>query len=367
MRSKLSLALGLALLWSGELAAQNEGSQLLPLPDEPTSRVGTRGANFLSIGVGARGTAMAGAVTAMTEGVTSLYWNTAATATLEGFSAGFSYSQLWGNSGIEHFFVGATIPFLNGALGVSVIQLSSGDIPRTRETLPSGEDPVFGSTFEWSASSVSLHYARLITDRLAFGGALKFISEGIPDARADYVGGDVSVRFETGLWGTTLAGSLSNLGTRGKIEGTLIEDRVGPDVEAFPTQRVLPLFRKTTKLDLPTIFRFGLRTDVTGTGTALLGTDPRHKLLSSLEIADGVDSDLQTGIALEYVYGDRLFLRAGKRWTNENRAEREFADGLAAGFGVRLPVLGRHMAFDYAYRDAGALDNVQVFSVEFGF
>lgn len=367
MQSKLSLALGLALLWGGEAVAQNEGSGLLPSPDEPASRVGTRGANFLSIGVGARGVAMSGAVTAITEGVTSLYWNTAATARLEDFSVGFSYSELWGNSGIEHYFVGATTPFLNGSLGVSLIQLSSGDIPRTREALPSGEDPVFGTTFEWSASSVGLHYAKLITDRLAIGGALKFVSEGIPDARASYVGGDVGVLFETGLWGTTLGATLANVGTRGRMEGTLIEDRVGPEVEAFPSQRVLSFFRKTTKLDLPTVFHFGIRTDLTGSATALLATDPRHKILSSLEIADGVDSDLQTGIALEYGYADRLFLRLGKRWLNENQSERDFADGLAAGFGVRLPMLDRHVAFDYAYRDGGALDQVQVISVEFGF
>jgi hypothetical protein len=40
--------------------------------------------------------------------------------------------------------------------------------------------------------------------------------------------------------------------------------------------------------------------------------------------------------------------------------------GLAGGFGLRLPVKGRSIRFDYSYEAAGALQNIQIFSFEVG-
>ena len=40
--------------------------------------------------------------------------------------------------------------------------------------------------------------------------------------------------------------------------------------------------------------------------------------------------------------------------------------GLTGGFGLRLPVLGRNVRFDYSYETAGALQNIQIFSFEVG-
>jgi hypothetical protein len=53
------LAAAAFLSWTGALHAQ--GEVIVPSPDDRTSRVGTRGANFLHIGVGARPQALAGA------------------------------------------------------------------------------------------------------------------------------------------------------------------------------------------------------------------------------------------------------------------------------------------------------------------
>ena len=39
---------------------------------------------------------------------------------------------------------------------------------------------------------------------------------------------------------------------------------------------------------------------------------------------------------------------------------------MSGGFGLRLPVLGRNVRFDYSYETAGALKNIQIFSFEVG-
>src|SRR5687768_4673982 len=100
-------ALGLLLgAPSGLVHAKGAGTVLLPVPENPTSRVATRGANFLEIGIGARGLAMAGAYTSISEGVTALYWNPAGAAELEGPAAAFSLANLYGDAGITHTFAG---------------------------------------------------------------------------------------------------------------------------------------------------------------------------------------------------------------------------------------------------------------------
>ncbi len=65
-----------------------------------------------------------------------------------------------------------------------------------------------------------------------------------------------------------------------------------------------------------------------------------------------------------------LFVRGGKRFYNDDRDIGEDSSimyGLSGGFGVRLPIAGRGLRFDYAYTALGdQLQNIQVFSLEFG-
>ena len=62
--------------WASPTLAQGPGG-LTPEPDDPPTRQGTRGANFLHLGIGARGNAMAGAVGTTIEGPTAWVWNAA--------------------------------------------------------------------------------------------------------------------------------------------------------------------------------------------------------------------------------------------------------------------------------------------------
>lgn len=369
MSPKTSSHAAAAILWcalASPLLGQGSGTVLLPVPENPTTRVGTRGANFLELGVGARGIALAGGYTSLAEGVTALYWNPAGAAELEGPAAAFSLADLYGDAGITHTFVGGVLPLGSvGVFGIALTQLTSGDMQRTTEAFPDGGDPTFGGSFTYSGQAAGLYFARRLTDRLGLGVGLKFATEGIDNARANYVGIDIGTKFRTGLYGTHIAASLSNLGSSGKFQGSAIERFSSNTFRPGNTQ----IQFNTTEMQMPTMFRFSLRSDVMGPSDALLSANAQHNLQAVVEATDGIDTDVQITLAAQYAFRDLVFLRAGKRFVNEKETDfRGAGFGASLGGGVKLPMGGsRRLSFDYAYTEMNELKNVQVFSVEFGF
>lgn len=349
--------------------AQNVGDGFEPEPDQSTTRVGTRGANFLEIPVGARASALGASGAALIRGPEAMAWNIAAVAEAETFGIGWSYTELFAEADITHQFAGIVLPLSpESAVGASVVILDSGDITRTTERFPEGGDPTFGDTFDWSGIAGSFGYARRITDRLSVGGALKFVSEGISEAKANWIGGDIGALFRTGLLGVTIGGTVQNIGGEARFSGPAIERSVGAGSDVFPTSDNVSVQFDTRELLLPTTFRFSAVFDVTGTSEAWFpeaGLDHNIKVVA--DFFDAIDTPLEPSLGVEYSFRDYAFARVGKRFLNEDRADfREFMDGFAFGGGIRVPVLGRYLGLDYSYTDFGILENIQTFSIQLG-
>jgi hypothetical protein len=358
-------ALALSLGAAGAAFAQNEGTTERGGPEVPVTRVGTRGAAFLGIPIGARANALAGAGSVVTQGIEGLFYNPAAAAEIESLSAGLHYMEVYRGTGIEQFFVGAAFPLLGGTFGVTVNSLTSGDIPRTTETTPSGENVGVGPVFDWTSNAVALHYGRRITDRLIMGAAFKYITEGIQGARAEWPAADVGLRFVTGLYGTTIGGSILNIGGESRMRGNLITANVTAAQEVFETERQVAGELQTHAAALPTAFQFGVAVDLTGAPHALFSTDPRHRASVLLELRDAMDTDMQPTLAVEYGFNEFAFVRVGNRWFNENFANREFMDGFSYGLGLRVPAFGRQFELDYGYARLGVLNDRHVVSFQF--
>ena len=352
-----------------QTAGPGIGTPLVPGAASSNSRVGTRGANFLEIGLGARAVGMAGAYAALAEGLPALYWNLAGTADAQGVAGGLNYAQLYGSSGLDFMWGGAVMPIGAGVIGLQVGQLTSGDIDRTSFDYPDGGDPVGGNTFDYTSTMAAVSYARRLTDRLAFGLGVKYASEGIQAAKATYIGADVGLKFRTGLYGTTLGASLANVGSSGNFEGQAVQ------TNTFNTfiPGLVRVDYTTQDMEMPTIFRFSIMTDVIGGPEALASQNAN---LGSLRVvgdfANAIDTDLQFAIGAEYGWRNLLFLRLGKRWLNENLSgdvgdNDAFSRGMSLGGGLRLPFAGRHVGFDYAWQGAGELPSNNHFSFEFGF
>jgi hypothetical protein len=347
--------------------AQGPGG-ILPTPQDEPTRQGTRGANFLHIGIGARGGAMAGAIGSTVSGPTAWYWNPAGAATSEAFSVVAGYQSLYGDLGLNQSYVAASLPLIGGVVGVSLNTLSSGDIKRTTEANPFGER-LGGSTFTWNSTVAGLGYARRLTDRLTIGGQLKYISEGIPDASTSWVAADVGTQFSTGLYGLVIGGAIRNVGGTSRASGALIQRVIQTtDGSQLIEARRVDLFTQNT--EIPVVFQFSLGSELLGSSNAMFGgAGGRNALSAEFSLTDGTDIATQYAIGLEYAFRNTIFLRGGKRFYNDDRdigVDNATAVGLAGGFGIRFPVLGRGVKFDYSYQGAGALQNVQIFSFEVG-
>ena len=355
-----------ATLISGVAEAQLGGTYIQPTRGTPITRVATRGAAFLSLGVGARALGLAGVFAATANDLSSMYWNVAGLAEVQSPTAFLSQERLYGNSGLKNNYLALAIPALGGTAGVSLTNFSSGQIGRTSEAWPEGNDPAAGSFVEWSAMNVGVHYARMFTDRLAFGVTGKYATEGIQFANADYIGVDAGLRFRTGLYGSTIGASIANLGGTGKMSGPAIQRRFPANRDPlFPTQRTLEGEISPGTYQMPTMLRFAVQTDVFGSAEALLGaaTGP-HRLTTFADINDAVDTDLMPGLAAEYAFRSRFFVRVGTRFLNDERGTPAGGSSLGAGFA--LPIGSRRFLLDYAFRHNGELESNHVFSFQLG-
>ncbi|MBX9929647.1 MAG: PorV/PorQ family protein [Gemmatimonadaceae bacterium] len=360
------LAGAAVLTFSTEALAQ--GTFIVPGAADRSSRVGTRGANYLQIPIGGRANALGGSVTVQSAGAEALFWNPANIALSEGISTTLSYMSMYGSgSGISNIGAGAVIPVGQGALGLSLRSFRSGQIERTTENAPTGNDPVFPGTFQYTGISMALHYARNITDRLSAAGGFRFAREGIDFANTNFFGLDVSTRFRTGLYGVSLAAAISNIGGSGRWQGPGVERYITePRYNGNGTGIDIPVQLNTRDVQMPTSFRLGILSDLYGDAEALFGASKVHAIQAELDFYDAIDTDLQPSVGIEYTYKKNLHLRGGKRWFNEQRANRQTASGYSFGGGVRFPFLGRSMSLDYAYVLMGDLNSNQVISFDFG-
>ena len=360
----LSLLLGSPL--RAPLRAQGPGG-LLPTPQDTPNRQGTRGANFLHIGIGARGGAMGGSVGSTVTGPTAWYWNPAGAATAEGFELVAGRQNLYGSLGLGQTYAATSIPLLGGVVGLSLNTLSSGNMLRTTEQNPFGER-LGGSLFQWTSTALSAGYAKRITDRLSVGGQVKYINEGITDVSTNWVAFDIGTQFNTGLYGLMLGGAIQNVGGQSRASGALITRFISTsDGSQLRENRRVEFYTRET--EIPVEFRLSVGSDLLGSSNSIFGgADGKHTLKAELSLSDATDYATQYGLGAEYGFRNLAFVRAGKRFYNDDRwiGGSEATYGLAGGFGLRLPVKGRAVKFDYSYQNAGALQNIQIFSFEVG-
>ena len=364
--STLVLSTALGAIAARPAGAQLGGAIILPTENEDVSRVGTRGAAFLSLGVGARPLALAGAYSATASDLSAMYWNVAGIGDVQQATGFVSHEQLFGNSGLTNTYAAAAIPLFGGALGLSFTSFQSGEIERTTEAWPEGNDPTFGAVVNWTATSIGVHYARPLTDRLVVGATAKRADEGIEFARASYYAADVGIRFRSGLAGSTLGISIANLGSTGRLRGPAVTRRVPRTNDPqFPTGRPIDIELRTNAMQLPTTLRIGVQTELTGTPEAVLGGQSDHRVTLFTDVTDAVDTKTMPAVAAEYGYKGRFFVRGGGRFVNESRVEgSDFNFSAGAGFQLRFGE--RRLLVDYAYRRMGDLNNNQVFSFQFG-
>ena len=318
----------------------------LPAMVTGQTKVGTSAANFLQIGVGARGAALGEAAVSNGNDISSIYWNPALMANVPKNQAYFNHIAWFADIDLNY---GAALLNLGnlGNFAVSFYSLNTDQMKVTTEIYPEGT----GELFTVQDIMVGISYGRSLTDRFNIGGTVKMIRSTIWNTSASAFAFDVGLTYQTPFKPLNLGMSISNFGTEMRMLGTDTAVRYDPDPLVNGNNDGIVADQHTRSWDLPILFRFGLAYDV-------LVTNNQSIMIAS-DVLYPSSNDNYVNAGIEYGLLGKYFLRAGYRQLFLNEAE----GGLTFGAGVNI--LNFHV--DYALSDRGRLNSVQYFSLGIDF
>ncbi len=296
------------------------------------AKVGTVGAQFLKIGVGARAAGMAGAFEGVSDDITAIFWNPSGLAKLENLSVFLSHTSYLADIGCEALAVAKNFEDI-GVFGFSLFYLGSGDIERTTVQNPDGGIGSF-STEHWYAG---LTYARRLTDKFSFGANVKFVRERLDFETSTAWATDLGVQYFTGFKSLRVAMSIRNFGPEIQLSG-----------EYYDLDNGVPLSKPSEYLPyhFPMTFRLGAAMELYEAGP--------NRLTAALDVEHPNDNLERIRVGMEAVFMDIIALRGGYSFRHDTENL-----GLGAGF------LWENFALDYSYTDFGVLDWVHRFDFIF--
>ncbi len=316
------------------------------------SKTGTTVAAFLNIEAGARPLGMGGAYVSVAEGVSSMYWNPAGIARAPEKAASFCNSN-W-IADITYSFAGVVVPMQNfGSIGINATFLSMDDMQITTIDEPEG---VENGYFSAGSYALGVSFARTLTDRFSIGFTGKYINEHIYNSSASAMALDLGTLFTTPFSGLTIGMSISNFGTKMRMQGKDLLVQHDTDETITGNNPFINANLATDPFDLPLMFRVGVSLDVLkgiGNSNLCLSVDALHPTNNYESVSVGG----------EYVFNSIFMLRGGY---NTMFLEDD-QSGLSLGAGVKYRIYGTQLAFDYGYRDFGVLKDIQMFSIGIGF
>jgi hypothetical protein len=169
-----------------------------------SSDVGTTTAQFLTLGAGARATAMGNAYTALSDDATAVYWNPAGLSQITDPSLSVMHAAWFGD--IYYDWASYVLPIRGvGTLGIGVQYLNAGTI----QGADINNNPT--NSFTPNDTAVTLSYSRNIA-ALMVGVNLKYITSTITNS-ASAVAGDIGVLYKASESGLSVGACVQNAGT----------------------------------------------------------------------------------------------------------------------------------------------------------
>ena len=310
------------------------------------SKRGTSAATFLSIGQSARAIGMGSAFVGVQGDPSGMYWNPAGIAYIDGVSLLFDHTNWIADVGYNFFAGTYSIEGL-GTIGLSVIVSDIGEMDVTTINQPEGT----GQTFSATDFAVTLAYAVKLTENFAIGFNPKFIYQSIWNMNASSFAIDLGVQYRTPFDGMILAMSISNFGTKMRLDGNTTLVLFDSDPQSSGNNDKIPAYLETNDWALPLIFRVGVAYDPI--------KSENHKLTLALDALHPSDNYESVNVGAEYIFMNLLSLRGGYKSLFLDSAEETFA----LGFGIQKQILGNvTLHFDYSYQDFGRLSDIQKFS-----
>lgn len=337
--------------WIIQIAAIVLAALILAAPAEAGNerRMGTSGAQELRIPVGTRGLGLGGAVVSSADGVESIFYNPAGLGGTIGSEALFANTEYLADMKVRYFAVATK--HTAGVFGVTAKVMDLGELYVTTTEAPEGT----GETADITFALIGLSYARYMTDAIAFGATMNFISESVLSATARGVAFDLGLQYDAGRRGAKFGIVMKNIGPNMQYSGSDFEYTLrvpGDDPQA--ANRTLS--KLSADFELPSYFQIG------GEIRAWEQADNRVLALGGFQ-SNNFSQDEFRG-ALEYRYRDLLAVRGGYTFADQD----EYLWGPTFGAGISLPLGGARMSVDYALQTVDTwFDDVHTFSAKFVF
>lgn len=285
-------------------------------------RPGSSAAEFLNIGVNARGEAMAGAYISVVEGAEAVYYNTAALGMIEGTDISFTHTVWFADLNHEFLSIAHTFESI-GSIAFSMTALYTDEMIVRTPLQPDGN----GETFYAGSYRIGLSYAKALTERVSVGVTGNYLNLHL---HSDFVESayafDIAALYNTGVRDFNFGLKISNFGSSVKF---IHED--------YP---------------MPTSFSAGL------SANAL--EFERQKLLVSITTEKPNDGAPKVAIGTEYGFNDLFYLRGGYYLDDPVRS-------LALGTGVNISLGSYKLRVDYSYSNYDLLGDAQRISAGFQF
>ncbi len=304
---------------------------------KPFGKTGTAALQFLKLGVDARAVGMGEAYTAVSDDISSVWWNPAGLAPALQQQAFFSHTN-W-PADIMHEYAAAS--YTNGvstwAVSASVLHMDQMDITTEDEFGPTGE------TFTNSDMAFGLTYASTFTDKFSFGITAKYLRENLYIYEINSYSVDLGSMYNTGWNNVKIGMALRNFGpdVRYKVDddedGNYNEDPfdlLDNDGDGIADEDGEELENK-----IPMNFSLGISCD-------LMRKQDSYWIASG-QLDNCIDRLETWNLGTEYKLGN-LFIRGGYQINYDT-------NGLSAGFGVQIPTRFAVFNVDYAYTDMGHL------------
>jgi len=280
---------------------------------------GVTGANFLTLGSGARVDAMGGAGTASASGIDATYWNAASLGKSTGGNLSFSHAAWFAD--IDYEYVGYVQELEDGmSLALSSSILHTEGIPKTFED-PYGMYVETDGTFSYTAMAMSASLGRQIALGFYAGATARFVYEDNANEGASCLAFDVGGLYHALGTGFSFGIAARNIGP-GLSDGNV--------VQPLPSQ-------------------------VAVGGTMALADS---SLIVSADVTSSPDAGVRFSWGLEQGLRNILFVRSGYTISTDKGAHRGFTLGAGA--------VVRGFSVDYSVSDYQKLGLVHRFTVGVG-
>lgn len=358
-------------------------------PDD-FSFVGVRAAEFLTIPVGARGIAMGSAYSAVCDDISAIWWNPAGLGFLEQKEFMFTFVDY--TLDLTYNYIAAAAPLLDGrlVLGGFLGHLNIPEIEITTLENPNGTGKFFKAYDFQMGGSMAYN----LSDRFTAGINLKYVHQDM----FGNIGGSAFAIDAGAIYHTEFMDreirftfAVQNLGTNITMDGSNLIYEIGPENRGD----LLPTGYESYGEDPYAVSKRGKRQVKRLSHTYRLPTAVKVALAYNLYTSESVNL-LAAGeiwrnnnMPKSYAFGSELnynfdhitsaAIRLG--WKVQTDEYTENADqfgyeylgddptlrGLSFGLGLKRIIGGKHLSFNYAYRNKGRLSADNVYTFSFGF